>query len=86
MEQFELGEHLDLSKLTDEQIQHITKEFDYMMWLSYLKDDDVAEDKEKREALEAYMHAYYMRIAVLVDCYEKRNHLIDIGVIQDAEG
>ena len=77
---FKLGEHLDISNLNGEQVAHIKKEFDYLMWLSYLEDDEV--NQEKKEALQLYMHAYYMRIAVLIDCFEKRNKLVELGVIQ----
>lgn len=71
---------LPLDKLTDEQRKIITKHFDYLYYLGYVKDSVVGNNKIR---VEEYMHSQYIVIAALIDSFEKRNKLSDLGILKE---
>ena len=71
--------------LTESQRKLIKKEFDYLYCIECLKDDTLKNDKEKLTAYELYLHACHVKIAAMVDWLEKRNKLIEIGVLPKSD-
>ena len=69
--------------LTQDQRNLIEKEFEYLMLLCNVKDHPTKFNKEKRDAYELYLQSCHRKIAVLIDCFEKRNKLVELGILSD---
>ena len=69
--------------LTQDQRNLIEKEFEYLMLLGNVKDHPTKFNKEERDAYELYLQSCHIKIAVLIDCFEKRNKLVELGILSD---
>lgn len=69
--------------LTQEQSTLIEKEFNYLMLLGDVKDHPTKFNKEERNAYELYLQSCHRKIAVLIDCFEKRNKLVELGILSE---
>lgn len=80
-----MAEFADLEKdplldgLDAEQVSIIKKHFDYMLCLSYLKDETSSQHKED---VEAYKYAVGNQIASMIDVFQKRNALKEKGILK----
>ena len=72
-------QELSLDNLTDEQRGIISKHFDYLLYLGYLKDKVSNSEKLK---VEEYMCSELVVIAATIEMFEKRNELVKLGLLK----
>ena len=72
------NENLNLDNLTHEQREIVKKQFDYLMYLDYLAEDVPA---PIREEVESYRASFLVQIAAMIDCFKKKNLLVEKGVL-----
>lgn len=75
----DLKDMKDMDGLTEDQINLIKKEFDYLLYLSYIKSD--LSNPSHIKMVEDYMQSDYVKIAAMIEFFKKRNELAEAGIL-----